>query len=557
MAQADLPPREAMEFDVVIVGAGPAGLATAIRLKQLAAKAGGELSVVVLEKGSEVGAHILSGAVIDPVGLTALIPDWKAKGAPVETAVTEDRFYYLGPAGALRIPNFVMPPLMSNHGNYIVSLGNLCRWLGEQATELGVEVFPGFAAAEVLYDEQGAVAGVATGDMGVGKDGRPTDRFQRGMELRGKYTIIAEGARGSLAKVLMAKFRLEEGRQPQKYGLGLKELWEVRPENHKPGLVQHTLGWPLPRRTGGGSFLYHYGTNLVSVGFVVHLNYNNPYLSPYNEFQRFKTHPAIRAMFEGGRRIGYGARALTEGGWQSIPQLAFPGGVLVGCAAGFMNVPRIKGSHNAMLSGIAAADSVFAALAQGRARDKLGDYEEAVRSGPIARDLRRVRNAKPILSRFGTILGTLFSGIDMWLNTILPGVGLGYTLKHGKPDHLTLRSSGNARPIPYPKPDGVLTFDRLTNVSFSATNHEEDQPVHLVVADLELQRRSEHDVFAGPSGRYCPAGVYEWVEEAGQPRYVINAQNCVHCKTCDIKDPNQNITWVVPEGGGGPNYSGM
>ena len=557
MAQADLPPREAMEFDVVVVGAGPAGLATAIRLKQLAAKAGSDLSVVVLEKGSEVGAHILSGAVIDPVGLNALIPDWKAKGAPVETAVTEDRFYYLGPAGALRIPNFVMPPLMSNHGNYIVSLGNLCRWLGEQATELGVEVFPGFAAAEVLYDEQGAVAGVATGDMGVGKDGRTTDRFQRGMELRGKYTIIAEGARGSLAKGLMAKFRLEEGRQPQKYGLGLKELWEVRPENHKPGLVQHTLGWPLPRRTGGGSFLYHYGTNLVSVGFVVHLNYNNPYLSPYNEFQRFKTHPAIRAMFEGGRRIGYGARALTEGGWQSIPQLAFPGGVLVGCAAGFMNVPRIKGSHNAMLSGIAAADSVFAALAQGRARDKLGDYEEAVRSGPIARDLRRVRNAKPILSRFGTILGTLFSGIDMWLNTILPGVGLGYTLKHGKPDHLTLRSSGNARPIPYPKPDGVLTFDRLTNVSFSATNHEEDQPVHLKVADMELQRRSEHDVFAGPSGRYCPAGVYEWVEEAGQPRFVINAQNCVHCKTCDIKDPNQNITWVVPEGGGGPNYSGM
>ncbi len=557
MAQADLPPREAMEFDVVIVGAGPAGLATAIRLKQLAAKAGRELSVVVLEKGSEVGAHILSGAVIDPVGLTALIPDWKAKGAPVETAVTEDRFYYLGPAGALRIPNFVMPPLMSNHGNYIVSLGSLCRWLGEQATELGVEVFPGFAAAEVLYDGQGAVAGVATGDMGVGKDGSPTDRFQRGMELRGKYTVIAEGARGSLAKGLMAKFRLEEGRQPQKYGLGLKELWEVRPENHKPGLVQHTLGWPLPRRTGGGSFLYHYGNNLVSVGFVVHLNYNNPYLSPYNEFQRFKTHPAIRATFEGGRRIAYGARALTEGGWQSIPQLAFPGGVLVGCAAGFMNVPRIKGSHNAMLSGIAAADCVFAALAHGRARDKLGDYEEAVRSGPIARDLRRVRNAKPMQSRFGTIFGTLFSGIDMWLNTILPGIGLGYTLKHGKPDHLTLRSSGNAKPIAYPKPDGVLTFDRLTNVSFSATNHEEDQPVHLKVADLELQRRSEHDVFAGPSSRYCPAGVYEWVEEAGQPRFVINAQNCVHCKTCDIKDPNQNITWVVPEGGGGPNYSGM
>jgi electron-transferring-flavoprotein dehydrogenase len=557
MAQADLPPREAMEFDVVVVGAGPAGLAAAIRLKQLAAEAGRELSVVVLEKGSEVGAHILSGAVIDPIGLTALIPDWKAKGAPVETAVTEDRFYYLGPAGSLRIPNFLMPPLMSNHGSYIVSLGNVCRWLGEQAAELGVEIYPGFAAAEVLYDEDGAVAGVATGDMGVGRDGQPTDRFTRGMELRGKYTILAEGARGSLAKALTAKFRLEEGRQPQKYGLGLKELWEVRPENHRPGLVQHTLGWPLSDRTGGGSFLYHYGANLVSVGFVVHLNYKNPYLSPYGEFQRFKTHPIIRGTLEGGRRIGYGARALTEGGWQSIPQLAFPGGVLIGCAAGFMNVPRIKGTHNAMLSGIAAANSVFAAVVQGRAHDKLEDYEEAVRSGPIARDLRRVRNAKPMLSKFGTLAGTLFSGIDMWLNTILPGVGLGYTLKHGKPDHATLRSFGNARRIEYPKPDGVLTFDRLTNLSFSGTNHEEDQPAHLKVTNLELQRRSELDVFAGPSSRYCPAGVYEWVEEAGLPRFVINAQNCVHCKTCDIKDPNQNITWVVPEGGGGPNYSGM
>ncbi len=553
----DLPPREGMDFDVVIVGAGPAGLATAIRLKQLAAAAGSELSVVVLEKGSEVGAHILSGAVIDPVGLTALIPDWKEKGAPVDTPVSEDRFYYLGPAGSIRIPNFIMPPLMNNHGNYIVSLGNLCRWLGEQAGELGVEIYPGFAAAEVLYDEKGAVTGVATGDMGIGKSGEPTDRFTRGMELKGKYTIIAEGARGSLAKALMAKFALAEGRQPQKYGIGLKELWEVRPEMHRPGLVQHTLGWPLDDGTGGGSFLYHYGANLVSVGFVVHLNYRNPYLSPFGEFQRFKTHPLIRETFTGGRRIAYGARALTEGGWQSIPRLVFPGGVLVGCAAGFMNVPRIKGSHNAMLSGIAAAEAAFAAIAAGRAHDRLDAYEQGVLTGPISRDLRRVRNAKPMLAKFGTALGTALSGADMWANTLIPGIGLGYTLKHGKPDHATLEPASRSKAITYPRPDGVLTFDRLTDVSFSATNHEEDQPAHLKVADMALQQSSEHDVFAGPSGRYCPAAVYEWVEEDGKPRFVINAQNCVHCKTCDIKDPNQNINWTVPEGRGGPNYSGM
>ncbi|MGE0848716.1 MAG: electron transfer flavoprotein-ubiquinone oxidoreductase [Hyphomicrobiaceae bacterium] len=553
----DLPPREGMDFDVVIVGAGPAGLATAIRLKQLAAAAGSELSVVVLEKGSEVGAHILSGAVIDPVGLTALIPEWKEKGAPVDTPVSEDRFYYLGPAGSIRIPNFIMPPLMNNHGNYIVSLGNLCRWLGEQAGELGVEIYPGFAAAEVLYDQKGAVTGVATGDMGVGKNGEPTDRFTRGMELKGKYTIIAEGARGSLAKALMAKFALAEGRQPQKYGIGLKELWEVQPQMHRSGLVQHTLGWPLDDGTGGGSFLYHYGANLVSVGFVVHLNYRNPYLSPFGEFQRFKTHPLIRETFAGGRRIAYGARALTEGGWQSIPRLVFPGGVLVGCAAGFMNVPRIKGSHNAMLSGIAAAEAAFAAIAAGRAHDRLDAYEQGVMAGPISRDLRRVRNAKPMLAKFGTALGTALSGADMWANTLIPGIGLGYTLKHGKPDHATLEPASRSKPITYPRPDGVLTFDRLTDVSFSATNHEEDQPAHLKVADMALQQSSEHDVFAGPSGRYCPAAVYEWVEEDGKPRFVINAQNCVHCKTCDIKDPNQNINWTVPEGGGGPNYSGM
>jgi electron-transferring-flavoprotein dehydrogenase len=402
------------------------------------------------------------------------------------------------------------------------------------------------------------VVGVATGDKGLGRDGKPTDRFQRGIELRAKYTVIAEGARGSLAKTLIARFGLDKGREPQKYGLGLKELWEVAPQRHRPGLVQHTLGWPLDNRTGGGSFLYHYGANLVAVGFVVHLNYENPRLYPYGEFQRFKTHPIVRDTFDGGRRIGYGARAITEGGWQSIPQLAFPGGVLVGCAAGFMNVPRIKGSHNAMLSGIHAAEAAFTAIAAGRAHDSLDAYAEAVRLGPIARDLRRVRNAKPMLSRFGTALGTALSGVDMWANTLLPGVGLGYTLRHGKPDHACLAKARRAQPIDYPKPDNALTFDRLTNVAFSGTNHEEDQPVHLKVADPELQIDSEHDDYGGPSARYCPAGVYEWVEEQGRiPRFVINAQNCVHCKTCDIKDPNQNIDWAVPEGGGGPNYSGM
>jgi electron-transferring-flavoprotein dehydrogenase len=555
---AELPPREAMEFDVVIVGAGPAGLATAIRLKQLAAERGHELSVVVLEKGSEVGAHILSGAVIDPVGLNRLIPDWKAKGAPLETEVADDRFLYLGPAGQIRLPNFLMPPLMNNHGNYIASLGNLCRWLGEQATELGVEIYPGFAAAEVLSDDSGAVIGVATGDMGIGKDGKPKDSFTRGVEIKGRYTVIAEGARGSLAKEIIARFKLDQGREPQKFGIGIKELWEVRPEKHKPGLVQHSFGWPLDNRTGGGSFLYHYGANLVSVGFVVHLNYRNPYLSPYEEFQRFKTHVAIRDTFEGGKRIAYGARAITEGGWQSIPKLVFPGGVLVGCSAGFVNVPRIKGSHNAILSGIHAAEAIFAAVAAGRAHDRLDDYEQAVLTGPIARDLKRVRNVKPLWSKFGTALGVGFGGLDMWLNTIIPGTGLGYTLRHGKPDHLATGKASQFKPIAYPKPDGVLTFDRLTNVSFSGTNHEEDQPAHLKVRDMALQLSSELGEFAGPSNRYCPAGVYEWVDDgAGGKRFQINAQNCVHCKTCDVKDPNQNITWTVPEGSGGPNYPGM
>jgi electron-transferring-flavoprotein dehydrogenase len=555
---ADLPPREAMEFDVVIVGAGPAGLATAIRLKQLAAEKNHEISVVLLEKGSEVGAHILSGAVIDPIGLNRLIPDWKAKVAPLDTLVTDDRFYVLGPAGQMRLPNFGLPPLMNNHGNYVGSLGAVCKWLGEQATELGVEVYPGFAAAEVLYDDKRQVVGVATGDMGIGKDGKPSDRYTRGMELRGKYTIIAEGARGSLAKQLIATFKLDAGKQPQKYGLGMKELWEIKPEKHQPGLVQHTFGWPLDNRTGGGSFLYHYGKNLVSAGFVVHLNYDNPHLSPYDEFQRYKTHPLIRDTLDGGKRIAYGARAITEGGWQSIPTLAFPGGVLTGCSAGFVNVPRIKGSHNAILSGIHAAEAAFDALAAGRAHDTLASYEDAVRNGPIAKDLKPVRNAKPLWSRFGTALGIPLGGIDMWLNTIIPGKGLGYTLRHGKPDHAGLKSARDAKPIAYPKADGVLTFDRLTNVSFSATNHEEDQPAHLRLTDPSIPVARNLPEYAEPAQRYCPAGVYEIVKEAdGRARFQINAQNCVHCKTCDIKDPAQNITWTVPEGGGGPNYPGM
>jgi electron-transferring-flavoprotein dehydrogenase len=551
MNAQELPAREAMEFDVVIVGAGPAGLAAAIRLKQISP----EISVVVVEKGSEVGAHILSGAVIDPVGLDRLLPDWRGEDTPVKTAVTDDRFYWLSAARALRLPNLMMPPLMSNHGNYVVSLGNVCRWLATKAEGLGVEIYPGFAAAEVLLDANGAVAGVATGDMGIAKDGHAKESFTRGMELRAKYTLFAEGARGNLTKTLLARFGLADGREPQKFGLGLKELWQVAPEQHRRGLVQHTFGWPLDNSTGGGSFLYHFDDNLVSVGFVVHLNYRNPYLAPFEEFQRFKTHPLVRGSFEGGKRLAYGARALTEGGYQSVPKLAFPGGALLGCTAGFMNVPRIKGSHNAMLSGILAADEVAVALESGRQNDDLASYDAAWRDSAIGRDLWKVRNAKPLWSRFGTLLGIAMGGLDMWTNTA--GFSLFGTLGHGKPDSATLRPAGEFTSITYPKPDGKLTFDKLSSVFLSNTNHEEDQPVHLEVADMALQKASEHDVYAGPSARYCPAGVYEWVEEGGTARFVINAQNCVHCKTCDIKDPNQNITWVPPEGGGGPNYPNM
>jgi electron-transferring-flavoprotein dehydrogenase len=551
MSETELPQREAMEFDVVIVGAGPAGLAAAIRLKQLAP----DLAVVVVEKGSEVGAHILSGAVIDPIGLDKLIPDWRDEDSPIKQPVTADRFYWLGPAGSLRLPNFPMPPLMSNHGNFVVSLGNVCRWLATKAEALGVEIYPGFAAAEVLHGSNGEVAGVATGDMGIGRDGKPTDAYTRGMELRAKYTLIAEGVRGNLAKSLIARFGLAKDSDPPKFGIGLKELWQVPPEKHRPGLVQHTFGWPLDNRTGGGSFLYHLEDNLVSVGFVVHLNYANPYLAPFEEFQRLKTHPLIRDTFEGGKRLSYGARAITEGGWQSVPKLTFPGGALIGCSAGFVNVPRIKGSHNAILSGMLAAEHAAEALAAGRAQDELAGYDAAWRASPIGRDLWRVRNVKPLWSRFGTTLGIALAGLDMWTNTL--GFSLFGTLRHGKTDHESLEPAANHKPIAYPKPDGTLTFDRLSSVFLSNTNHEENQPPHLQVRDMALQKRSEHDVYAGPSGRYCPAAVYEWVEEGAEPRYVINAQNCVHCKTCDIKDPNQNINWVPPEGGGGPNYPNM
>ena len=550
MNATDLPAREAMEFDVVIVGAGPSGLAAAIRLKQVAPNT----SVVVVEKGSEVGAHILSGAVIDPIGLDRLIPEWRSDDTLVKTAVSEDRLYALGASRALRVPTTPMPPLLSNHGSFIVSLGDVCRYLARRAEALGVEIYPGFAAAEVLF-ENDAVVGIATGDMGIGKDGHRKASFTRGMELHAKYTLLAEGARGSLTKGLIERFDLARARQPQKFGIGLKELWQVAPERYRGGLVQHTMGWPLDNRTGGGSFMYHFAGSLVAVGFVVHLNYPNPYLSPFEEFQRFKTHPLVRDTFADGERICYGARAISEGGWQSVPNVAFPGGALIGCAAGFLNVPRLKGVHNAMQSGMLAAEHVAAALVQGRAHDELSSYEAAWRASPIGRDLWRVRNAKPLWSKLGTLAGIALAGFDMWTNTF--GFSLLGTLKHGKPDSATLKPAAQCRPIAYPKPDGKLTFDRLSSVYLSNTNHEEDQPVHLIVRDAALQKSSEHDVFAGPSARYCPAGVYEWVEEAGQPSYVINAQNCVHCKTCDIKDPNRNITWVPPEGGGGPNYPNM
>lgn len=553
MSTEELPPRESMEFDVVIVGAGPAGLAAAIRLKQLNA----DLNVVVVEKGSEVGAHILSGAVIDPISLDKLIPDWREDpDCPLKTEVKDDHFYWMFGDNRIRLPNFAMPSLMDNHHCYIGSLGNVCRWLAPKAEALGVEIYPGFAATEVLYDDNGAVRGIATGDMGIAKDGTHKDSYTRGMELLGKYTLFAEGARGSLSKQLIAKFALDAKSEPPKFGIGLKEVWQIDPAKHKKGLIQHSFGWPLNNSTGGGSFLYHYDDNRVAVGFVVHLNYDDPYLSPFDEFQRFKTHPSIREVFEGGKRLGYGARAITEGGYQSVPRLTFPGGALVGCAAGFVNVPRIKGVHNAMGTGMLAAEHVAAALAAGRANDEVVEYENAWRDSAVGKDLFRIRNVKPLWSKFGTLLGVPLGALDMWTNQLF-GFSLFGTLSHEKPDRATLDPAKQHTPRNYPKPDGKITFDKLSSVFLSNTNHEEDQPVHLKVADMNLQKTSEHDVFAGPSNRYCPAGVYEWIEEGSGPRFQINAQNCVHCKTCDVKDPNGNITWVPPEGGGGPNYEAM